>query len=100
MNRIFRNISTGERVNVKELVELRFNLNEVRDENGSSLIHQAAYNGRLSIVEKLLAAGINPNLRDAEGATALHHASQMGYADVCNRLVMAGADANAREING
>jgi formylglycine-generating enzyme required for sulfatase activity len=60
----------------------------------------AAYNGDLSRIQALLAAGSNVNAQTGEGATALMYASYSGHVDVVRALLDAKADVNAKQING
>ena len=44
----------------------------MRDSYGSSAIHQAAWNGHLSIVKLLVEAGVDINEQDIFGETPVH----------------------------
>lgn len=52
--------------------------------------------GELRAVERLLAAGVDPNKPTAEGITPLYYAAAWGHADVIHVLLAAGADVNHR----
>ena len=62
----------------------------------------AAKNGKVKNVERLLKKDININVADTEGAknTALIYAAGSGHKDVVKTLVDAGADINARNEEG
>jgi ankyrin repeat protein len=64
-------------------------------------IHDAADNGDLETVKKLISA--DPKLVDApdrEGKTALHYAAAKGHLNVVEWLVQKGANVNARNSSG
>jgi ankyrin repeat protein len=58
-----------------------------------SLLHAAAQQGRLEIVNELLARGLDPNTREqGDNTYAMHWAAAAGHADVVRRLADAGGD--------
>ncbi|MGA2902864.1 MAG: ankyrin repeat domain-containing protein [Candidatus Korobacteraceae bacterium] len=64
-------------------------------------IHDAAANGKLEKVKKLLER--DPELvssKDNEGATPLHYAAAFGRKDVAELLLASKADVNARDNGG
>jgi ankyrin repeat protein len=63
-------------------------------------IHDAAKTGNSQEVERLIAAGIDPDERDIADKTALHWAADRGQVDVVKLLVAEGADVNARDFSG
>ncbi|MGB0575611.1 MAG: ankyrin repeat domain-containing protein [Alphaproteobacteria bacterium] len=58
------------------------------DENVTALI-RAAWNGHLSIVNQLLAAGADPNRRDNNGVSAIEHAKREGHNAIAESLKIA-----------
>ena len=60
-------------------------------------LHFAAQDGNIEEVERLLAAGYQPNLFDDLGKTPLHYAAERGHVDVMRTLLAAGADVNAHD---
>jgi ankyrin repeat protein len=62
-----------------------FNLNDYYC--GDLLLHCAARNGSVRIVQSLLAAGADPSLRDALGATPLEEAEKVGQREVAHLLL-------------
>jgi ankyrin repeat protein len=58
-----------------------------------SLLHIAAYNGRLSAVDLLLKLGLDVNTREkGDNTYAMHWAAAAGHLDVVRRLAEAGGD--------
>jgi ankyrin repeat protein len=47
--------------------------------------------GKLELVERLLNAGLNPNLRDKNNVTPLLYAAEAGYTQVGTALIAKGA---------
>ena len=62
-----------------------------------TLLHAAAQQGHLAVVELLLARGIDPNTRESGDNTyAMHWAAAAGHLDVVRRLAEAGGDVVGR----
>jgi len=61
-------------------------LHEVRHSSGRSLLHIAAYQNRLSLVEVMLSHGFDASLVDKNGISALHWAAERDWAVVVNYL--------------
>lgn len=74
----------------------------VRQQNsaGLTLLHLAAWNGRLETAEFLLEQGADANVRDYNGDTPLHFAASWGFPDLCRVLLAHGAKVNARNDAG
>jgi ankyrin repeat protein len=49
-----------------------------KGEDGATLLHMAAFQGRRSVAELLLARHAAPDARSAGGSTALHLAARLG----------------------
>lgn len=58
-------------------------------------LHQAAMNGEIDELKKLLAGGADPNEKDQEGRTALHFASGYGEMACMDELIAAKASMDA-----
>jgi hypothetical protein len=63
-------------------------------------LHVAAALDRAEIVERLIAAGADPDVRTAGGFTPLHWAAGKNAAEAARRLLQAGAATNAAASNG
>ena len=60
---------------------------------GATLLHRAAYHGRLDTVKALIQKRANRNLQDKlHGCTPLHCAAARGFDDICLMLLLSGAD--------
>lgn len=69
-------------------------------EDGWTVLHQVAADGRADFVRFCLRQGARVNARDREGRTPLHWAVASGHVDCIRALLAAGADVNAREVDG
>ena len=65
-----------------------------RDDGGNSVLHWAAYFGRMADLEYLLVLGASVHSVDRFGHTALHCASSKGHAACVRALIAAGSDVN------
>ncbi|MEM1097958.1 MAG: ankyrin repeat domain-containing protein [Planctomycetota bacterium] len=60
---------------------------------GKPLLHLAAWEGHLAVVEALLERGFDPNTRcETDHAYAMHFAAEPGHLDIVKRLADAGGD--------
>lgn len=78
------------------------NITTIYDSNGDAPLHLAAAdpNGEKQ-VERLLAAGADPNIRTLKkGWTPLHIAVDRGHPDIVDLLLRAGADSNLTTDDG
>src|SRR5437773_2455441 len=64
---------------------------------GLTPIQLAASNGHAAMIEKLLAAGVDPNFANPGGETVLMRASRTGNMDAIRLLLARGANVNAKE---
>ena len=69
-------------------------------QSGNTPLHRAAAYGQLSVVRKLIEAGVSVNAVNAEGATPLSRAARWGHADAVAALLEARADPNAADSAG
>jgi ankyrin repeat protein len=69
-----------------------------RDEDGSTVLHMAAWAGHLSLVRRLVEEmGLPVDLGGSRRETALHDAASSARLDVIHYLVEKGADVEARD---
>lgn len=61
---------------------------------------EAADEGKLDLVQKLLRGGVNVNASDKWRWTALHMAAYGGFNDIAKELIWAGAQIDARTVDG
>eukprot|EP01105_Mastigella_eilhardi_P027827 TRINITY_DN880_c0_g1_i1.p1 TRINITY_DN880_c0_g1~~TRINITY_DN880_c0_g1_i1.p1 ORF type:complete len:633 (-),score=165.96 TRINITY_DN880_c0_g1_i1:91-1989(-) len=70
------------------------------DVNGLTPLHGVVMLNNAAFVQKLIAAGANPNARASSGETPLHLAASYADPRIVNALVLAKADVNAADAKG
>lgn len=68
-----------------------------REELGITPLHQAAFDGSLKKVKKLLDEGVDVNIPDKKGWRPLHDAAMEGYVEIVKYLLSNGADPNVQD---
>jgi ankyrin repeat protein len=63
-----------------------------QDPFGNTLLHGAVISGNIDDVERLLAAGADPNIANRDGRTPLHAAAIFGHWRLYDVLVAAGRE--------
>ncbi|KAK3255298.1 hypothetical protein CYMTET_35511, partial [Cymbomonas tetramitiformis] len=71
-----------------------------RDDAKRTLVHLAAQDGRIAMVEFLLAMGVNATLKDKQGETALHAAMELKNQKLIDILIRAGCDPTMPDAQG
>jgi uncharacterized protein len=71
-----------------------------RSSDGTTALHWAVYYNDASLIERLLAAGANPNARNDYGSTPLALAAVVGNVSVIKKLLQAGADVESANADG
>lgn len=71
-----------------------------RSADGTTALHWAVYNNDAVLVDRLLAAGANPNARNDYNSTPLAEAAVVGNPTVIGKLLKAGADVEAANADG
>jgi ankyrin repeat protein len=71
-----------------------------RSVDGTTALHWAVYNGDVTLVDRLLAAGANPNARNDYNSTPLVEAAVVGNAEIIRKLLKAGADVESANADG
>jgi len=77
----------------------RVDVNE-RSADGTTALHWAIYNNDAALVDRLLAAGANPNARNDYNATPLVEAAVVGNPEVIGKLLTAHADVESANADG
>jgi ankyrin repeat protein len=91
---LFEAAQTGDVSKLRALLDAHPAKLYVRNQPyGHTLLHIAAHNGRLEVVELLLKRGIDPNTREkGDNTYAMHWAAAAGHLDVVRVLADAGGD--------
>jgi ankyrin repeat protein len=71
---------------------------EVRDHRGQTPLYEAAYAGRVGVLEKLLEYSADPHTRNDKGETALNAAAEKGHVRVVQILYDHGADLDLADM--
>ena len=66
----------------------------------NTLLHVAAYAGRIEYVQEFLNEGLDINVRGSRRRTPLHMACQQGHKALAKFLIQSGADVNLTDAQG
>ena len=84
---------------VKALLDQGAEVN-IRDDEGKTPLHHAAFSGSRAIAELIIAKGPEINIKDANNMTPLHIAAWRSMVEVTELLLENGADVNAVDDTG
>ena len=83
------------------ILQQGFNINEMRADQGRTLLHGSANRGTVRAVKWLLQNGADPNALDGDARTPLHVCAERNtFTSVIKLLIDAGSDLNARDSSG
>ena len=85
-----------ENISSRLLAEIENNDVNLQDENGNTLLHRKARDGKLPDVRDLLAAGAAISIKNKDGNTPLHESVMNNQYDTTVSLINNGADVNAK----
>ena len=71
-----------------------------RSDNGSNLLHKAAFSGEVEIASDLIDRGVDIDAQDTEGSTPLHRALNVENHELAKLLVESGADLDIEDVHG
>lgn len=76
--------------------------NDINALNSSreTLLHVAAANGHLAVMEYLISRGAKPDVKDKKGRTPLHRAAEKGHGDAVKVLLRCGASMYSLDTEG
>ena len=69
------------------------------EENPKALV-ESVRDGKLDLVNELIASGANVEAKDWKGRTGLHYAAEKGFVDVAKALLSAGAKLDPKTTEG
>mmetsp|Transcript_11468 Transcript_11468/g.13598 ORF Transcript_11468/g.13598 Transcript_11468/m.13598 type:complete len:164 (-) Transcript_11468:74-565(-) len=97
---IFKAVDDGDLDGVVECLKEDPKNRDLRNKDGWTPLHAAAYNGELQIMEALLKAGAKVNDKDHDGDTPVHYASAQGNIDCIRLLARKKCDLEAVDNDG
>lgn len=99
MSVIFDAVESGDVAAVCRAIADGADINAIRDNEGKTPLHQAAYGGNTEIARLLIEQGANVNAADKYGITPLMNACDGGFVETARLLIEQGADVNAVDEN-
>lgn len=97
---IFTAAEQGNFETVKEEIQNNPQLLTAVDDRGYSLLHKAAYNGHLNLLEYLISQGADINAKSGSGSTPMHGAAFYGHPEIVIVLLDRGADFDIANAGG
>jgi ankyrin repeat protein len=97
-NGVFHEVESGDVEAVRALLDKDPGLIRSRDKDGYTMLHRAAQQGHLQLVELLIAKGalVDERSHDGSNLTSLHLAANENQIDTVKLLLEKGADIDAR----
>jgi len=99
---ILKAVKSGSVGSLRQLLARDASLVRVRDKDGSTPLHWAAWKGHREVARLLLDAGAEVNARNKNrhwGTTPLHAAAHGNQVDVAKLLLARGAKINAKNLH-
>lgn len=99
---IFKATKKGDLAAIRGLLRADSSLVHIRDKDGSTPLHWAAWRGQTEVARLLLKAGAEVNAQNQNahwGTTPLHAAAHGNQAAVAQLLIAHGADIRAKNLN-
>ena len=102
LNKIaIRAVDEGDLDIIKKLQELKFDLSNVVDYKGLSLVHIATIKNNLEMLKILIEdVKISPNSTNAKGETILHRACYLGHNEIVKYLLEKNCNIDAKTSEG
>jgi ankyrin repeat protein/tRNA A-37 threonylcarbamoyl transferase component Bud32 len=72
----------------------------VRNKDGYTPLHRAAWEGLTAMVELLISLGADVNAKDNDGFMPLYHTAYKGHTATAELLILRGADVNEKDNKG
>jgi ankyrin repeat protein len=85
---------------VSDLIVLGANLDWQDEDYNMTVMHMAAWFGRVEIARMLIDAGANLDIQDIFGKTILHVAMEGNYSEITQMLIDAGAKLDIQDRDG
>jgi len=90
----------GNIANVKSLLEQNLSIIEYTDNDGDSVLNNAAWKGQFEVVKLLVQMGAMLEHKNKNELNALHHAACKGRTEVARYLIKKGINVNSRTKKG
>jgi ankyrin repeat protein len=97
---IFDAVKNKDFLNVKQILEKDDSAKNLKDKSGNTLLHSAAINGALPIIEYLLSKGVDINSTNTTLSTPLHVAIANKQDGAAKLLIEKGADVSKKDSRG
>jgi ankyrin repeat protein len=95
LERFIAACARGDKAGAESLVRSQPGLRSQLTPAHHLMLHRPAENGRIDVLETMLACGFDPRAADKDSVTALHRAAMAGRADAVRVLLQYGASVAA-----